>query len=278
MRYLVKVFYDGKNFYGYQRQPNLLTIESEIIKALIETNHIKAAEDNHFKSASRTDRYVSAIGNVFAFDSDKKIIIDQINAKCSKNKSIVCWSYGEVRENFSPKFSEWKKYWYLLPINYIRKKANLTFKEIIEISSVFKGEHDFSLFCKVDHRNTKRKIHQINIRKNTHSLIFEFIAPSFLWEQVRRIVAYILSYKMLPKHLQKPEELLVPQSGIDNLNIMPADPNNLVLVEHHYENVKWKESEKSIDFIKNRIDSKLMSLEQEKSLNSTVYNYFKMID
>ena len=41
MRYLVKVFYDGSNYFGYQRQPEHLTIEGAIIKALQKTEYIK---------------------------------------------------------------------------------------------------------------------------------------------------------------------------------------------------------------------------------------------
>ncbi|MEE9409767.1 MAG: hypothetical protein V3V41_02450 [Candidatus Heimdallarchaeota archaeon] len=275
MRYFVKVYYDGRNYYGYQRQPNLVTIEGEIINALVDTNHIDNAEESNFRSASRTDRSVSAVGNVFAFDSKKSIIIDQINAVCSKDKSIICWAYGEVEKNLSPKYSKWKKYWYLLPFEFIKKEAKLTLEEIKNISSIFIGKHDFKLFCKVDHRNTQREIYQINIIKEMNEIIFEFIAPSFLWEQVRRIMAYILNYKTLSDNLQRTKELLVIHCKAERLDIMPANPSNLVLVEHLYNNIKWNENKKSIAMIRNKIKKHLKEFKQEISLNSAIHDFFE---
>ena len=276
MRYLVKAYYDGKDYYGYQRQPNLLTVEGRIINALMETGHINTVKQNQFKSASRTDRHVSAIGNVFAFDSNKEIIIDQINSECPKDKSIICWSYGEAPKDFSPKYSKWKKYWYILSDSYVEKTTNLTIKQIKKLCSFFVGEHDFRLFCKVDHRNTNRKIHEINIREQMGGLIFEFIAPSFLWEQVRRIVAYIMSYENLSIELQQTEELLISQNGIESLNIMPAAPNNLILVEHHYENITWHKCERSVITIKNKIKEYLVRMKQESLLNFAIHDFFEV--
>jgi len=278
MRYLVRTYYDGKNYYGYQRQPGLLTVEGKIINALIETGHIDTAEENQFRSASRTDRHVSAIGNVFAFDSNKEIIINQINAKCPKDKSIICWSFGEADKGFSPKYSKWKKYWYILPYSYVEKTTDLTIDEIKTLCSIFVGEHDYRLFCKIDHRDTNRNIYEINIKKKTDELIFEFIAPSFLWEQVRRIVAYILKYKKLSKELQKTEELLIPQSKISSLNMMPASPNSLMLVEHHYENITWYKCNKSVLTIKKKIKDHLTKLKQEALLNSAIHDFFETCD
>ena len=43
MRIALKFAYDGRNFHGYARQPQLKTVEGEIIKALIKHGFI---EDN----------------------------------------------------------------------------------------------------------------------------------------------------------------------------------------------------------------------------------------
>ena len=278
MRYIVRTYYNGKNYHGYQRQPKLLTVEGKIINALAETGHIETAEKNQFRSASRTDRYVSAIGNVFAFNSNKEIIIDQINAKCPKDRSIICWASGEAEEGFSPKYSKWKKYWYILSKAYVKKTTNLTVDEIKTLCSFFVGEHDYRLFCKVDHRDTNRKIYEISVKEKIDELVFEFIAPSFLWEQVRRIVAYILNYKRLSKELQKTKELLIPQTRIDTLNLMPAPPNNLMLVEHHYEDIIWNKCDKSVLMIKKKVKEYLAKLKQETLLNTAIYDFFETYD
>ena len=40
MRIALKFAYNGQNFYGYARQPNLRTVEGEIIDLLVETGYI----------------------------------------------------------------------------------------------------------------------------------------------------------------------------------------------------------------------------------------------
>ncbi|GAH11589.1 unnamed protein product, partial [marine sediment metagenome] len=75
MRYLVRTYYEGERFYGYQRQSNVLTVEGTIIDALIKTKYIEDSDTSQFKSASRTDREVNALGNVFAFNTNKELIL-----------------------------------------------------------------------------------------------------------------------------------------------------------------------------------------------------------
>ena len=80
MRLAFKFAYDGRKFSGYARQPNLQTIEGELIKTLIQHGFIKDTKQSHFRSASRTDKGVSALGNVIAFNTDctKNIIIEEL--------------------------------------------------------------------------------------------------------------------------------------------------------------------------------------------------------
>ncbi len=63
---LLKFAYDGTKFYGYQRQPDKPTVEGEIISVLRDSGL-----DATIKSASRTDRGVSALGNVIYLADDE---------------------------------------------------------------------------------------------------------------------------------------------------------------------------------------------------------------
>ena len=70
MRIAVKFAYDGRKFYGFARQPRLKTVEENILNILVENGFIKDPKESHFRSASRTDKGVSALGNVIAFNTD----------------------------------------------------------------------------------------------------------------------------------------------------------------------------------------------------------------
>ena len=75
----IKFAYDGRNFYGYARQPKLKTVEGELIKSLIKKEIIENTKKSCFRSASRTDKGVSAIGSVVSFETDhsKKYIMEE---------------------------------------------------------------------------------------------------------------------------------------------------------------------------------------------------------
>ena len=70
MRLAVKFAYDGRKFFGYARQRKLKTIEGELIKALVKYSFIDDTKESFFRYASRTDKDVSALCNVVAFNTD----------------------------------------------------------------------------------------------------------------------------------------------------------------------------------------------------------------
>ena len=273
-RYLVRIFYNGKNYHGYQRQPDVTTVEETLINALRSTGHILSPEQNHFLSASRTDKHVNAIGNVIGFNSEKNLIVDQINAALPIDSSIVCWSHCTVEDGFSPKYSLKKKYWYFLDKRLIKNVSDVTVEQIEMICSNFIGENDYRLFCRRDHRETRREIENIKVKENDGFIIFEFLSQSFLWEQVRRIVGYIQNYWNLPKELQDVKELLGKETTINDLNIQPAEPHNLILVEHIYENFEWQTNIKAVEKIKNKIQKRLLDIKQEEEQIKSIYDYF----
>lgn len=275
IRHIVRVYYEGKNYFGYQRQPNVSTVEETLLQALIKTDHIVSAQKNRFISASRTDRYVSAIGNIIGFNSKKEIILEQINAQLPKDNSIVCWSYTKVKEDFSPKHSLKKKYWYLAEKGILKDEVEKSIRKMQNICSLFEGRNDYRLFCKNDHRNTIREIEQINIREEQNHILFEFVAQSFLWEQVRRIVGYVMNYWELSDELKDTKALLHTRTDIDSLNIQPADPNNLILVEHYYEDVKWVINDKALKIIKKKINDVVRKIKQEEVQKKLILGYIK---
>src|SRR5438093_11966707 len=69
MRVALKIAYDGSAFFGHQRQPDRRTVEGECLAALRAGKILQNARESFFRSASRTDRGGSAVGDVIAFDA-----------------------------------------------------------------------------------------------------------------------------------------------------------------------------------------------------------------
>ena len=68
------VAYDGTNFAGYQSQPGMRTVQSEIDKALVKIHKSKTA---HAVASGRTDAGVHANGQVIHFDTSLTIPLER---------------------------------------------------------------------------------------------------------------------------------------------------------------------------------------------------------
>ena len=89
MRYLLTICYDGSDFFGFQRQKDLLTIQGELEKVLSTI----LQEDIQIVSSGRTDAKVHALGQVAHFDTSKEIkdldkFVYSVNSMINKAISI----------------------------------------------------------------------------------------------------------------------------------------------------------------------------------------------
>jgi len=188
MRIAIKFAYNGMKFQGYARQPKLKTIEGEIIDLLIKYNIIKNPKESKFRSASRTDKGTSAFGNVIAFNT--LIKKDIVFKKLKKFKrDIFFYGIKNVKQEFFPRYAKLRIYSYYL------KKKDFEVDKIIDVASIFIGEHNFSNFAKVElDKNPIRTIENIVLVEQNYFLIINFYAQTFLWHQIRRIISAIKKF------------------------------------------------------------------------------------
>ena len=183
MRVAMKFAYDGKNFSGYARQPGQRTIEQMVVDVLTEQGMFQDVKLSCFRTASRTDRGVSALGNVCAFDTT--LSKDDIMMLFQNDESEVFF-YGvqEVIPCFYPRHAIRREYRYYL------RNHGLDVEKILGAAGLFTGEHNFQNFARVEPlKNPVRTIDTIVISERKDFLILDFYAQTFLWNQIRRIVS-----------------------------------------------------------------------------------------
>ena len=78
-RTALKIGYIGTNFHGFQRQPDLRTVEEELIYHLRKLDYIDDLKKSRFRIAGRTDAGVHSLGNVISFQSEKEVRVNEIN-------------------------------------------------------------------------------------------------------------------------------------------------------------------------------------------------------
>ncbi|MFA5102758.1 MAG: tRNA pseudouridine(38-40) synthase TruA [Candidatus Thermoplasmatota archaeon] len=183
MRVALKFAYDGKKFSGYARQPGQRTIEQTLIERLMKQGIFDDARNACFRTASRTDRGVSALGNVCAFDTHltKEEILHLL-----KTQTAELFIYGaqEVSAGYYPRHAKRREYRYYL------RKAGLDMEKVLSAANIFTGEHNFQNFARVEPlKNPVRYIENIIVCTTRDFFVLDFYAQTFLWNQIRRIVS-----------------------------------------------------------------------------------------
>jgi len=248
MRYAFKVAYDGARYFGFARQPGLPTVEGELLKALKECGLCHDPASARYRVAARTDRGVSAMGQVVALDVLKRPNISTINAHLPDDISIL--STIEVQPSFDPwRMALRKHYRYrcIAPNGFDLKKAQSAAKLLL-------GAHDFWSFCKHEQgRPTLGKLEQVKI-SGKKILTFDFVAPAFLWQQVRRMVGALLTVGLGKLDLEDFKLMLEqPKNHLPR----PADSRGLALVKIKYRGISFKNQRVSkCDNLLNRIKAK----------------------
>ncbi len=261
MRYTLQFGYNGKGFSGYARQPDLRTVEGDIIQALKKTRIIMDLDGSRFQSASRTDKGVSARGNVIALDTDfrKEDILGALNVHVED-----IWFYGlaEVDDGFNPRHARLRWYRY-----FIYDKE--TDEEKIKVAAqIFEGEHDFSNFARVESKDPVRTIEKIEITRQEDMLILDFRAQSFLWHMVRRIVKALVDAARDVIALDAIKKALDAQESVD-LGIAPPEPLILMDVEYDFDIPSEK---KQLERVKENIQKLLFEMKIQETILKHMVN------
>jgi tRNA pseudouridine38-40 synthase len=229
-RYALKFAYDGQTFDGYARQPEGRTVEEDIIKAMLQLGMIKDAQTNNFQSASRTDRGVSAAGNVISIDADfnRAGIIGALN---SKLEDIMFYGIAKVDNNFNARYAEQRWYRYIL-----KKDSAQNIKKLTAASKLFLGEHDFRHFSKKDsgEENTVLSLDSIELKTLDDIVAIDIRAQRFLWQMVRRVISAMLAVSDGTLEKTKVIEML-EGSALKLAGLKPVPAETLILMDVSYD-------------------------------------------
>jgi tRNA pseudouridine38-40 synthase len=180
MRVALKIAYDGSAFFGHQRQPDRRTVEGECLAALRAGEILQDPQAAFFRSASRTDRGVSAVGNTIAFDSSLRAdaVVGAFNDHA---RGVWAWAYAEVPSTFHPRHAIERWYRYHL-------YEDVPTESLHEAASLFPGEHDFRAFTS-DSSTGRLVLNRVDVAREDDAIVIDVRAPSFRRGMVRRIVA-----------------------------------------------------------------------------------------
>lgn len=245
-RYFTALRYNGSDFFGWQRQPNDISIQE-----VIEDNLSKLHSNVPIKivGCGRTDTGVHANHYIFHVDlpfvEDTGTLIGKLN-KMLPN-SIVIVSMTPVNAENHARFdaiSRTYRYYVHKVKNPFKQGLSVEVKQTLDLEKMniaatcLIGEHDFTSFSKI-HSDVKTNNCTVKkaewIIESKQSMYFEITSNRFLRNMVRAIVGTLLEVgtnKLAPESVK---EILMSKDR--NAASSSAPAHGLYLWEISYENL-----------------------------------------
>lgn len=203
-RYKITVEFDGRPFFGWQRQDGQPSVQQALEEAAAKLDGAPVL----MQGAGRTDRGVHATGQVAHFDLTKprplRKIADALNFHL-RPAPVAVLKAEEVAPEFNARFDATRRAYRYVIIN---RRADLTIDKGLAWRVPFKldagamdraakaliGQHDFSTFrdAECQANSPVRTLDKIDVVRYGEGLEVTVEALSFLHRQVRSIVGSLV--------------------------------------------------------------------------------------
>jgi tRNA pseudouridine38-40 synthase len=192
--------FDGRNYAGWQFQPNRPTIQGFLQTALKRI----FGEELTVYGCGRTDAGVSARNYVASFQCPDRLPIEKIAAAINFYLPRDVWvkSAEVVPDEFHARFSvKTKTYkYYICGRSALKRKFAWEIYQPLDIELMrnaarfFVGTKDFSHFCSVSSGTGVCTVRSIRVRKEADDIVITIKGDRFLYKMVRRIVGALVAY------------------------------------------------------------------------------------
>lgn len=226
-RHLVRFGYDGAGFHGWARQPGRRTIEGEIRRGLSRLGIASPPKFGRLEAASRTDRGVSARGNALAVSSSfsSPALLRALNGI---DPAIWFTAARTIPEDYRVRGAVRRIYRYFeAPDGKPHDLADAA-------TALFFGTVDVRSFGRGLPSETPvlRLIEAVTVQRSPDGgRTLEVRAPSFVWGEVRKIVAALREVDAGRLDL---DQLRAALAGENRLTLPTVAPEPLVLWEVEY--------------------------------------------
>ncbi|MCQ9640099.1 tRNA pseudouridine(38-40) synthase TruA [Chryseobacterium sp. WG14] len=242
LRYFIEFSYNGKNYFGYQIQPDAISVQEELEKALstILREEIKTT------GAGRTDTGVHA-KKIFAHFDTEQELNDQFPRRLNGflPPDISIKKIFRVKDDFHARFdATYRTYEYYISLEknpftqesaWQHWKRSLDIDKMNEACKILFEYEDFTSFAKLktDNKTNICKMYKAEWEQEGSELKFTVSANRFLRNMVRAIVGTMVEIgvgKLKPEDLRK-----VIEDKNRNAAGTSAPAHGLYLVDVGYE-------------------------------------------
>lgn len=243
MRIALGIEYNGHDFYGWQAQRGLPTIQGTLEEALSKI----ANEAVYLTCAGRTDAGVHATGQIVHFDTRAKRHLDAWvwGTNAYLPSSIAVHFARQVPYQFHARFAAIARRYCYVILNHPIRPAILTTRaswcyypldveRMQQAAKYLIGEQDFSSFrsSQCNSKTPMRNVTDVVIKRYGEFVVFEIEANAFLHHMVRNIAGTLMR---IGAGLQSPEwmyEVLMAKDRKAAAETAP--PDGLYLTQVRY--------------------------------------------
>ena len=238
-----RVAYDGRPFYGFQRQPDVRTVEGAILdacEALGVVDGSNSADETGvravppgYAAAGRTDAGVSALSQTVAFDCPAWCTPRALNAELPA--SVRAWASADVAPAFHATHDAVRREYV-----YFCHAPSPPFDDDRALAALERlaGEHDFRDFT-ADETGTVRTLETDATREGAF-LVVRVAAGGFAYTMVRRLVALVRAVGSGAADIRKVDRALSADPLPDPEAVPAAPPEPLVLARVDYPGVAFE--------------------------------------
>ncbi len=244
MRYKIELAYNGRNYHGWQIQPNAITVQ-EVLNRCLTTLLRQPIET---LGCGRTDTGVHASHFVAHFDcqsADAALISQPFLQKLNKflPPDIVVFSIEQAADDFNARFDAMSRtYKYLIHTRkdpFINESSwffpyKLDVDLMNEGAKVLMEYDDFASFCKAgaDNGTTICKLMECNFVQEGHRITFTIKADRFLRNMVRAVTGTLTDLGTGKITIADLRKILESKNRSSAGQSVPAHGLSLVYVEY----------------------------------------------
>lgn len=242
---LMRIAYVGTRYCGWQRQPNGLSIQEVIEKALATA----VRKPMKIIGASRTDAGVHALAQAAHFTLPISCSLDTLQRALNGllPQDIRITSLEPVSESFHARYSALSKQYhyhlwlektadpFLRPYRLHLSDSRFSLSALIEAAGYFVGTQDFAAFANLGGqvKSTVRTLFRLDSVEQEGGVRLEFEGDGFLYKMVRNIVGTLLEVALSKRTPSQIPQLLAQKKR--PLVGAAAPAHGLFLVNVNYE-------------------------------------------
>jgi tRNA pseudouridine38-40 synthase len=226
-----RIAYDGRPYSGFQRQPDVPTVEDALLDGLADLGVLDgAAVPPGYAAAGRTDAGVSALAQTVAFEAPAWLTPAAYDGALPS--TVRAWAHADVPAEFHATRDASRRVY-----RYHLYAPGLADDRVAAALDRLAGEHDFHNLTPDDERTVRRL--ETGAERDGDFLVVTVAANGFARHLVRRLVALVRAVGSGASDLDRVGTVLGadPVEGGAGVPTAPATP--LVLADVRYPGVTF---------------------------------------